>query len=69
MYIVYLLIIVHQVHVIKINSSIHDVSKLADTLDRCSHSTFNIRARLTFLVPVCTVPHGHWVNKEDNQQD
>ena len=29
---------------------------------------FNIRAGSTFLVPVCTVPHGHWVNKADNQQ-
>ena len=29
---------------------------------------FNFRARSTFPVPVCTVPHGHWVNKADNQQ-
>ena len=26
---------------------------------------FNFQARSTFLVPVCTVPHGHWVNKAD----
>ena len=24
---------------------------------------FNFRAGSTFPVPVCTVPHGHWVNK------
>ena len=30
---------------------------------------FNFRAGSTFPVPVCTVPHGHWVNKADNQQD
>ena len=30
---------------------------------------FNFRARSTFPVPVCTVPHGHWVNKANNQQD
>ena len=27
---------------------------------------FNFRAGLTFPVPVCTVPHGHWINKADN---
>ena len=30
---------------------------------------FNFRARSTFPVPVCTVLHGYWVNKADNQQD
>ena len=30
---------------------------------------FNFRAGSTFLVPVFTVPRGHWVNKADNQQD
>ena len=30
---------------------------------------FNFRAGSTFPVPVCTVPHRHWVNKADNQQD
>ena len=34
-----------------------------------SRSTLNFRAGSTFPVPVCTVPHGHWVNKADNQQD
>ena len=29
----------------------------------------NLRAGSTFPVPVCTVPHGHWVNKADTQQD
>ena len=28
----------------------------------------NFRAETTFPVPVCTVPHGLWVNKADNQQ-
>ena len=28
---------------------------------------WNLRAGSTFPVPVCTVPHGHWVNKADNQ--
>ena len=28
----------------------------------------NFRAGTTFPVPVCTVPHGLWVNKADNQQ-
>ena len=27
------------------------------------------RAGSTFPVPVCTVAHGNWVNKADNQQD
>ena len=30
---------------------------------------FYFRAGSTFPVPVCTVPHEHWVNKADNQQD
>ena len=30
---------------------------------------FNFRAGSTFPVPICTVPHGHWVNQADNQQD
>ena len=30
---------------------------------------FNFRAGSIFPVPVCTVPHGHWVNKADNEQD
>ena len=30
---------------------------------------FNFQAESTFPVPVCTVPHGHWVNKADNQQN
>ena len=30
---------------------------------------FNFRAGSTFPVLVCTVPHVHWVNKADNQQD
>ena len=30
---------------------------------------FDFRAGSTFPVSVCTVPHGHWVNKADNQQD
>ena len=30
---------------------------------------FNFRAGSTFPVTVCTVPHGHWVNKTENQQD
>ena len=30
-------------------------------------SHFNFRAGSTFPVPVYTVPHGHWVNKADNQ--
>ena len=29
----------------------------------------NFRAGSTFPVPVCTVLHGHWVNKANNQQD
>ena len=29
---------------------------------------FNFRAGSTFPVPVCNVPHGHWVNKADNQE-
>ena len=29
----------------------------------------NFRAESTFPVPVCTVPHRHWVNEADNQQD
>ena len=29
----------------------------------------NFRAGSTFPVPVCTVLHGHWVNKAYNQQD
>ena len=29
----------------------------------------NFRAGSTFPVPVSTVPHGHWVNKADTQQD
>ena len=29
---------------------------------------FNFRAGSTLPVPVCTVPHGHWANKADNQQ-
>ena len=28
---------------------------------------FNFRAGSTFLVPVCTVSPGHWVNKADTQ--
>ena len=30
---------------------------------------FIFRAGSTFPVPVCTVPHGLWVNEADNQQD
>ena len=30
---------------------------------------FNFKAGSTFPVHVCTVPHGHWVNKEENQHD
>ena len=26
-----------------------------------------LRAGSTFPVPVCTVPHGHWVNKADTE--
>ena len=29
----------------------------------------NFQSGSTFPVPFCTVPHGHWVNKADNQQD
>ena len=29
---------------------------------------FNFRAGPTFPVPVCTVPHGHWVYKADTSR-
>ena len=38
-------------------------------MSRAAVVHFNFRAGSTFPVPVCTVPHGHWVNKADNQQD
>ena len=36
---------------------------------RAAVGNFNFRAGSTFPVPVCTVPHRHWVNKADTQQD
>ena len=46
------------------------VSKTAQLLNsRAAVVHFNFRAGSTFSVRVCTVPHGHWVNKADNQQD
>ena len=38
-------------------------------LSRAAVVHFNFRAGSTFPVPVCTVPHGLWVNKADTQQD
>ena len=37
-------------------------------ISRAALVHFNFRAGSTHLVPVCTVPHWHWVNKAENQQ-
>ena len=42
---------------------------LTEDIARAAVVHFNFRAGSTFPVPVCTVPHGHWANKADNQQD
>ena len=39
------------------------------SLPRATVVHLNLRAGSTFPIPVCTVQHGHWVNKADNQQD
>ena len=36
---------------------------------RAAVGHLNFRAGSIFPVLVCTVPHGHWVNKADNQPD
>ena len=47
-----------------------DNSRTSLALSRAVVVHFNFRAGSTFPVPVCTVPHGDWVNKKaDNQQD
>ena len=38
-------------------------------LTRAAVVHFNFQAGSTFPVLVCTVPHGHWDDKADNQQD
>ena len=41
--------------------------KKKDSQPRAAVVHFNFRAGSTFLIPVFTVPHGHWVNKADTQ--
>ena len=42
---------------------------LLSLITRAAVVHLNFRAGSTFPVPVCTAPHGSWINKEDNQQD
>ena len=37
-------------------------------IPRADVEHLNVQAGSTFPVPICTVPHGHWVNKADNQR-
>ena len=53
---------------LKWNTLTFNTPPIKDTqLTRAAILYFNFRAGSTFLVPVCTVSPGHWVNKADTQ--
>ena len=46
-----------------ISLALADNKEIKNTLTRAAIVHLNFRAGSTFPVPVCTVPHLHWVNK------
>ena len=46
-----------------------ELARLNQRPTRAAVLHLNFRAGTTFLVPVCTVSPGHWVNKADTQYD